>query len=390
MPWGDRSVMDLRQEFVVLAQHKSLPFAELCDRFKISRKTGYKWIARYQALGHCALADRSRQPLHSPARTPQPMIDTILAIRDKHPVWGAKKIHAILQRKGIVDAPAVSTINKILKRENRIQNTNERLKQLIRFEHEEPNLLWQMDYKGHFAYNAGRCHPLTILDDHSRYSIGLIACHNERGETVKKCMIDCFHQYGLPQRINVDNGQPWGSLFYHARYTTLSLWLIQLGIQVSYSRPGHPQTNGKDERFHRTLKAEVIRPRYFRDMEEIQTVFDAWRQTYNFERPHEGIGMSVPAERYRPSYRRYTGLIETYEYSPDYRVLKVDTRGRLRVNQRAIYVGTVFSGEGVGIRELVSGEIAIYYRHQALGEIDLNDIPRGGMMNLFSHELKCV
>lgn len=390
MPWGDKSVIDLRQEFVVLAQHKSLSFSELCVRFSISRKTGYKWLERYQELGHSALTDRSRRPLHSPSQTQEPIIDRILTVRDQHPAWGAKKIHAILIRKGVINVPAVSTINKILKRENRMDNTNASSKKYVRFEHEQPNLLWQMDHKGHFGYDAGRCHPLTILDDHSRFSLILEACHDQQEKTVQRCMIDCFHQYGLPLRINVDNGQPWGSSSRSARYTTLSVWLIELGIQVSYSRPGHPQTNGKEERFHRTLNTEVIRPRYFRKMEEIQSAFNEWRQIYNFERPHEGIGMLVPSDRYRPSYRQYTGMIETYEYSPDYRLLEVDTRGRVSLNARKIFVGMPFKEKCIGIRELVTGEIGIYYRHQLLGGVDLSDIPKGGMMNLYSQELKVV
>src|SRR5205807_4484324 len=157
-----------------------------------------------------------------------------------------------------------------------------------RFERAAPNELWQMDYKGHFATRAGRCHPLTVVDDHSRYAVGLRACGDERGGTVQAELTAIFRQYGLPERMLMDNGSPWGSDALH-RHTWLTVWLLELGVAVSHGRPYHPQTQGKDERFHRTLTAEVIGRRAFADLAECQRRFDAWRVVYNTQgRPKLG------------------------------------------------------------------------------------------------------
>jgi hypothetical protein len=256
----------------------------------------------------------------------------------------------------------------------------------MRFEHEAPNRLWQMDFKGHFPYEQGRCHPLTVLDDHSRFSLGLRACTEETGEVVKTQLINIFRQYGLPERINVDNGNPWGSVFEQTRYTTFNIWLIKQGIQVSHSRPYHPQTNGKEERFHRTLKSELLNNRYFRNLDHIQKEFDQWRDIYNLERPHQAIGMKVPADRYQPSYREYVECIRPYEYAEDYKVQKVDKRGRLFIAHRILFVGKPFASEEVGLRYDREEEnlVKIYFRQQLLGEIDLNMINKNDMINVYS------
>jgi hypothetical protein len=241
-----------------------------------------------------------------------------------------------------------------------------------------------MDFKGHFAYEQGRCYPLTILDDHSRFSICLQACSNERGETVKPILIETFKRYGLPLRINVDNGNPWGSLFESARYTTLSKWLIRLGIQVSYSRPGHPQTNGKEERFHRTLKMELLDSFYYRDLKHIQRSFDEWRDVYNLERPHEGINMQVPSERYQVSYRSYNDIIPEFSYSGDYILRRVCVRGRVCLEGRQISLGIPFAKELIGIRMINDSKAELFFCHQKLGAISLKDIERNVIINLYS------
>ena len=160
-----------------------------------------------------------------------------------------------------------------------------------------------------------RCYPLTILDDHSRFLVTLATCPNERGETIKPVIIKTFKRYGLPNRINVDNGNPWGSMYSCARYTTFSLWLMDLGVRVSHSRPRHPQTNGKDERLHRTLKHELLNQGQFDDFPALQQAFIEWREQYNCDRPHEALQMQSPIARYRPSIREYPDCIQPYEYS---------------------------------------------------------------------------
>jgi len=252
--------MKLRQEFVELALHQSVPFADLCRRFGVSRQTGYKWLNRYKKDGIAGLADQSRRPLHSPSITPPALEQHVLGVRARNPAWGARKIARFLRDQTPVPPPATSTITGILHRHDRITpRASADATSWQRFEREQPNELWQMDFKGHFAtVGEGRCHPLTVLDDHSRFNVVLQACAFETTATVQAHLERAFATYGLPRQINTDNGAPWGASRQLGQLTELAIWLIRLGIRVSYSRPYHPQTNGKNERFHRSLKAEVL------------------------------------------------------------------------------------------------------------------------------------
>src|SRR5579872_2869740 len=282
MPWKEVTKMKSKIEFIRFALEGSQPFSGLCNAFGISRKTGYKLMKRYKEHGMEGLEEKSRQPHTIPKKTDSIIGDKILAVRRRKPSWGGRKIRALLINQGEKNIPATSTITDILRRNGMIvYSPAERSKNLQRFEHEAPNDLWQADFKGHFAMHKGRCHPLTVLDDHSRFSIGLRACDNERGNTVKMHFIELFEEYGLPYRINFDNGSPWASPHIrHYRYTEFSTWLIRLGIRVSFSKIRHPQTNGKDERFHRTLKDELLRYHYFFDTHDAQKHFDPWRVEY--------------------------------------------------------------------------------------------------------------
>jgi transposase InsO family protein len=392
MSWGAISLMDLRKEFVIQAAQNGANIAELCRRYNISRKTGYKWIARFETNGKAGLIDLSKRPKNNPDKTSKKWINRIIAVREKHPAWGARKIRVVLLRThSIKELPACSTIHKILAQHGYIVKDEHSQRHFQRFEHEAPNHLWQMDFKGHFAYEHGRCHPLTILDDHSRFSVLLKACQNETKETVQPLLIEAFKRYGLPERINVDNGSPWGSLFQCARYTSLSVWLIRIGVKVSYSRPRHPQTNGKNERFHRTLNRELIRPNYFRNIKHIQDYFDKWRDIYNVERPHEGIEMKVPAERFYPSYRIYPEVLPEIEYEAEDKVRIVDCRGRISLQNRNVFVGMPFAKEPIAIRASVEHDVVeFFYAHQKLGEIDLSAVQKNTMINLYSHKVSLL
>lgn len=389
MSWQEHDRVSLRKEFISQAIKPSANISELCRRYKISRKTGYKWLGRFHNDGAKELADHSKRPLYSPKKTSKSVEKQILQTKEKHPYWGARKVRVLLKRQKLETLPAKSTIHKILKKHGYVTSKEKTGAHAIRFEHEAPNRLWQMDFKGHFAYERGRCHPLTILDDHSRFSICLRACINETGKVVKPILIETFRCYGIPERINVDNGSPWGALFDCAKYTTLSVWLIQLGIKVSYSRPRHPQTNGKEERFHRTLKTELLDNHYFRTIKHIQQSLNEWREIYNLERPHEGIGMQVPSERYQPSYRRYPEKLPEVIYSTDYDIRQVDQRGRLVINGRQIFVGIPFSKKQIGLRETIKpGVIEFYYSHQKLGVINMGLIAKNTITNLYSGRTK--
>jgi transposase InsO family protein len=243
-----------------------------------------------------------------------------------------------------------------------------------RFEHDAPNRLWQIDFKGHFAIEGGRCHPLTVLDDHSRFALGLQACGDEKTETVKDRLSSIFRRYGLPERMTMDNGSPWGS---HCEDpTALTVWLMRLGVGVSHSRPYHPQTQGKDERFHRTLQREVLNRYALRDLDHAQRRFDDWRGIYNLERPHEALAMQVPASRYRPSMRTFPESLPPIEYDSTDRIRKVQIGGEIYLGGRPYKVGGAFVGHPVAVRATpVAGLLDIFFCHQKIAQIDLSPSP---------------
>ena len=370
MPWKECDHMSERKEFSLFARTNELSMKELCHRFGISRKTGYKILSRFREQGEAGLADRSRRPHYSPFRTSPEIEKEVLSIRAEHP-WGGRKIRKVLMNRGIEDVPAISTITSILRRNGCISNEESmKRKPWIRFERPHPNDLWQMDFKGHFATGAGRCHPLTILDDHSRYLLCLQACSNERAETVQKHLITVFRRYGMPLQMNTDNGPPWGTE--QGQYTFLSMWLIKLGVVITYSAPYHPQTNGKDERFHRTLVAEVIQREFFKHLKHAQKSFDWWQPVYNCERPHEGIGDEVPASRYRPSNRPYPEKLPPIEYAPGDNIRRVGLSGIVRFKGRRFNVPKFLHGEYVAIRMTAEdGIVDIFYVRQKLKRVDL-------------------
>jgi transposase InsO family protein len=278
MPWGERSTVSLRREFVMLALGEGSNFAELCRRYGIQRRIGYKWLERYRLEGEAGLPDRSRRPTGSPHRTAAAVEAAVVELRQKHPCWGARKLARRLRDLGRENIPSVSTITAILHRHGLIDpKTSTSHQAFIRFEHDRPNKLWQMDFKGHFSTREGRCHPLTMLDDHSRFALKIAACADEQLETVIGVVESVFQRYGLPERMLTDNGAPWGSPWNSGEtrsFTTFEAWLMRLGVGISHGRPRHPQTQGKDERFHRTLKAEVIGERVWRDLQECDRLRD--------------------------------------------------------------------------------------------------------------------
>lgn len=371
MPWKEVSAMSLRQEFVTLAMSDSSNMRELCRRFEVSPRTGYKWLERYKLEGATGLVDKSRRPLNCPTRTSADIEEAVLNMRLQHPVWGGRKIHARLLAQGQRVVPSPSTITAIIHRYNLIDpDEAAHHKPWKRFEHESPNQLWQMDFKGHFPMEHGRCHPLTVLDDHSRFNVALDACANQLGTTVKGHLTNSFRRYGLPQRMVMDNGSPWGNDPEHP-YTPLTVWLMRLGIAVSHGRPYHPQTQGKDERFHRTFKAEVLNGRLFRDLDRCQLAFDDWRQVYNFERPHQALGDATPASRYQPSPRSFPEILHPIEYGPDDYVRKVQQDGELLFQGRTFKISKAFYGFPVALRPtLEDGLWQVFFLVHHIATID--------------------
>lgn len=375
MPWKEVTTMSLRLEFVRFALHEDANMSDLCKRFGISRKTGYKWLDRYQQHGKEALMDKSRRPQISPNRTPAEIEELVLQVRDKHPVWGGRKINSLLLRRGHTDIPHPSTITGILYRNGRMDTAESvKHKAFKRFEKKHPNQLWQMDFKGHFAMTqGGRCHPLTVLDDCSRFLLGLRACANETHETVVEQLTSIFRLYGMPDRMLMDNGAPWGSDGNNP-YTRLTVWLIRLGINISHGRPYHPQTQGKDERLHRTLNAELISRRRFPDLCHWQSEFDDWRDTYNHVRPHQALDMCVPGERYKPSSRPFPETLPTILYDTGDIVRKVDVCGRISFRSRKFRVGKAFHQQPVALRPTdKDGVFQVFFCHKPVAQISFHD-----------------
>jgi transposase InsO family protein len=371
MPWKSVSLVSLRKEFVSLCQKADISFSDLCRRYGISRKTGYKWLARFHEQGAYGLADRSRRP-HRIVRQVAPATEqAIVALRRKHPTWGARKIRRLLQEQGM-SVPACSTITAIFHRHNLI-NPEEPggRRDWRRFEHPVPNALWQMDFKGHFPTLVGPCHPLTILDDCSRFNLCLSAMSNQRTGSVQRALTDTFGLYGMPDAILVDNGSPWGSDTLHP-YTPLTLWLIRIGVRVSHSSPYHPQTLGKNERFHRTLKRDVIASSQWRDLSHVQRAFDRWRNVYNFERPHEALGLEVPVSRYKPSLRPFPEKLPDIAYPDEAHVRKVQQGGEVFFKGRTFRIPKCFCGYPVGVLPtLVDGVFNVLFCNHTVTKIDL-------------------
>jgi transposase InsO family protein len=356
-----KTLVGERREFLILAKSGAVSFKRLCSGYNISRKTGYKWLKRYKTGADEELEDRSRRPLRQRERIAPEVEQEIVRLRQEHPVWGARKLRKLLERGGRLKPPAKSTLNAVLKRNGLIDPAASLAsKPFARFERPVPNSLWQMDFKGWFNTLERPCHPLTVLDDHSRFAICVAALPAERTELVQAQLEDAFSRYGMPDAILTDNGSPWGSDSEH-KHTVLGAWLMRLGIEHVHSRPYHPQTAGKDERFHRTLKLEVIARRQWRDLAHCQEAFDEWRPLYNTGRPHEALSDLSPAERYRPSLRGYDGPPAPPEYPEGALVRKVDQKGKISFRGQEHLVGKAFRGERVMLGQAEEGRLAVLY-----------------------------
>jgi len=362
MAWKEETIMSQRLSFIQAVLEQKKPFSHICRDFGISRQTGYKTLNSYQLKGEEGLCPGSRAPLSSPNKTSSELENEIFLLRAKYPTWGARTMHAFLsntQNK----IPSISTISAILKRNGYI-STEESLKRKahIRFEREYSNDLWQMDFKGRFHLETKEwCYPLTIVDDYSRFSLCLQSCKNEKTNTVLQHLYKVFCEYGLPNQINVDNGNPWGHSS-GVRYTSLTIWLIRLGIKVTHSRPWHPQTNGKIERFHRTLKNDVISRNKIRNYKHAQNLFDEWREVYNYIRPHQAIGLLTPSQRYKPSRKSMPSSLPSIEYEENAIVKKVRGNGGIIYKEKEYIVGKAFRGLNVQIKpNEIHKKVEIYF-----------------------------
>jgi putative transposase len=372
MPWKETTPLNERLKFIAACLEDDLDnFAALCRQFGISRKTGYKWLERFEQHGAAGLADRPHTPQRPPHRLPESLVDLLVATRKAHPTWGPKKLHAFLaERHTELELPAPSTIGEWLKRYGLIRPRKRRLRVPL-YPHPRdpgllPNDLWCVDFKGDFALGSGsRCYPLTITDAASRYLLRCEALTSTKEMPVRERFEQCFREFGLPTKIRSDNGSPFASTA-PGGLTKLAVWWIKLGITPERTEPGHPEQNGRHERMHRTLKAEATTPPAS-DLSAQQRVFDRFRGEFNGERPHEALGQKPPARLYALSRREYPRELSEPEYGADMLVRRVARTGALRWSGHTLYLGSPVALEAVGFTVVGDNEWTVHYGPVLLG-----------------------
>lgn len=377
MPWMETAPMNERMRLVTDRERGLYSMVELCERYGVSRKTGYKWVERYEREGPEGLHDRSRAPHECPHRIPPAVAEAICAARRQHPSWGPEKIlHWLKRRERGLDLPATSTAGDLLARRGLVKKRRRRRAYthpgVVPPTTQEPNDLWTADFKGHFRTGDGiYCYPLTVADQHSRY---LLACHgllSTQGVGVRPIFDRLFRETGLPQAIRTDNGVPFATTGIHG-LSQLNVWWMSLGIQHQRILPGHPQQNGAHERMHRTLKAATARPPQSHLLAQ-QRAFNRFRLVYNEERPHQSLEGRTPASVYRPSPRLYTGRVPPFEYPGYYIPKRVTNAGTIRFKKRLLFLANALKQHVVGLEEVDDGIWSIYFCNVLLARVDERD-----------------
>lgn len=367
MTWRSESVMDQRVEFVLRAREGEESVAGLCRAYGISRPTGYLWLQRYYEVGSVSgLGEHSRRPWHSPQRTAAEVEAAVLALRDKTN-WGGPKIAKALERRGV--RVAAATAQRILKRHGRVVPPRVQ-KTKLRFARAQCNELAQMDFKGDYTLARGKCYPLSLLDDCSRYLHGLWPLRSTGGEGVKRTLETHFREHGVPLSLLLDHGTPWFSTTNRQGLTWVSVWLLKQGVRLRYSGIRHPQTQGKVERFHATLKRRTKHRGHPTTMSEWSAWAREFWQEYNFERPHEALGNKTPGEVYQAvNLRAYQEQPQEWEYSGGV-IKRLNTQGQLYYRQQSYFVSEALASERVRIDEL-DGKLLVTFRHLTVREINL-------------------
>jgi len=387
MPFGVPTMAEQRRTLAEEIKTGGHSISFLCRKYGVSRPTAYKWLGRSES-GE-PMENLSRAPFHSPGKTSQSAEEMILQARRKHPCWGGRKLKAYLERKEKAHMPSASTITAILHRNGLVsKEPSEAASRWKRFEMASPNDLWQADFKGHFAMgNGSRCHPLTVTDDMSRFSLCISAKGNERLEGVLGSFLSMFAEHGLPKAVLCDNGSPWGFTGVSG-YTRFEVFMMGYGVLPMHGRPLHPQTQGKEERFHRTLKNELLRQVSIKDLGHAQEEFDAFRREYNEERPHCSLGYAVPADRYRGSERAMPEKIAEWEYPEGCEVKRVRGNGCIRFRNRDLFLSEAFYGLDVALAETQEdGLMDIVYRNFRIATIDIKN---GGLCSKKITRLKQI
>jgi transposase InsO family protein len=374
MPWLETAPVDQRERFIRDHRLDLYTMTELSARYGISRKTGYKWLRRFDEGGRTGLQDRSRAPLHCPHRIADETARLICEARRLHPNWGPEKLLDWLSpRYPDVEWPAASTAGDLLARRGLVKKRRRRRPHqhpgVVPIHTVAPNDLWTADFKGHFRTRDGiYCYPLTIADQHTRY---LLACHgllSTKGHGVRPVFDRLFREYGLPLAIRTDNGVPFATVGIHG-LSQLNVWWLRLGIQHQRILPGQPQQNGAHERMHKTLKRDAIRPpRTTCAMQ--QRAFNVFRAEYNDERPHQFLEGRTPASLYRPSRRPYTGTLPPIEYPGHFLVKRITNAGTFRFKRRLLFIAHSLKQLPIGLEEVADGIWSIHFCGVLLGKID--------------------
>ena len=367
MPWTTTSVMEERIKFVIRASQDSVNMSTLCHEFNISRPTGYLWLDRYRKAGSLSgVFERSRRPHHSPHRTLRHHEERIVALRQQYG-WGARKIRVLLLREGL--DLKVATINRILKRKDLIHPKDSHRLAVKRFEREHPNQLWQMDFKGDYPSDNGRCYPLSVLDDHSRYVVGLYALSGQDTKTVRDCLVNAFETCGVPDAMLMDHGIPWWSTSNNHGLTRLAVSLIEQGIKLYFSGIRHPQTQGKVERFHRTLSESIRHKGRSNTLPDWEQTLKSFLYEYNHIRPHEALQMATPSEYYQPSQKVYNPNPKGWEYPEGSVVERLNTRGWIGKSRLRYFVSEALAEKEVRIEQL-ENKLIVSYRNMYIREIE--------------------
>lgn len=376
MPWEEICSMDARMSFLVQVNESDESFAALCRRYGISRKTGYKWVERYEQQGPAGLKDRPPLAIHHPDRVPEALVDILVATRKEHPFWGPKKLRAwLLQHRPEHLWPAASTIGDKLQDHGLIRPRRRRVRAPMSLDPLAPthqaNDTWCVDFKGHFALgDKTRCHPLTLTDQHTRYLLKCEGFTEPRFEPVRHHFELAFREYGVPARIRSDNGPPFATVGMGG-LSKLSVWWIQLGIIPERIEPGKPQQNGRHERMHKTLKEETTQPSCA-TMVEQQRRFDRFRRIYNDERPHEALGQKTPASRYCTSPRSLPDKLCPPAYPETMKLRRVDSCGRICFFGKHLF-SRLLANQPVGLEPIDEDTWAVHYGPVLLAEIHVRN-----------------
>lgn len=366
--------MNERVKFVAAMLEAEEPFGELCERFGISRKQGYKWRGRYEAGGVEALLDRSRAPHSHPHAVAPEVVQLLMTARKKHPRWGPKKLLVIVKRQHPrVELPAASTVGAIFKkrgligRQKRVRRSDPYKDRLGPYD--GANRVWCADFKGHFSVDGERCSPLTISDGFSRYLLTCKALGSTICAPVKRSFEATFREFGLPEAIRTDNGPPFSTLA-PGGLSRLAIWWIRLGIRPERIMPGRPDQNGRHERMHRTLKAETARPPAS-SMRAQQARFDRFRDEYNNVRPHEAIGQATPSTLYRPAPRALPSVLPELEYPDHFEICRTYSNGIISFRGSQWYLSGCLENEWVGLEELDDDRWRVFFGPVLLGILDV-------------------